>query len=225
MRCILCNLDFPEGKIPCIGNMGCYIHPLNVNRVVNGKTYKKGHYECCGLSDDPNDKDHYEVKSIKGCHKIDHVFTSKDLEYIKNHTVRLYPLSMYSDDDMKLLNINESIVAIIRDRSEVKNINYKHFFNPFKREIKQTLLSEYDDLIDALSNQSDDPEFDAVSSSLYKLKDVPMKSSTYYIYEREGSSKSAGQIALVRQVATTIDETTTAGYESFGTFCKNITGN
>jgi hypothetical protein len=76
--CILCGSLYHKKN--SIGTLECRYHPLAVNTAFDGIKFPRAHRECCGASDIPDDKMHYEMSRPKGCVRIDHVSSMEEFQ-------------------------------------------------------------------------------------------------------------------------------------------------
>ncbi len=171
-ECILCEKKYDVYLQ--LGLMDCMIHPLHLNRKYIGGNhiYPLGHYECCGASTDCSI--HCEASNPKGCHRIDHVSSQKELESILEKPFICIMIGKFDINRQKA----EQVVTI--SENFYSKYNYYNLKMPFNKQYSINLKEEYNSLLKTENCKSSSIE-------------ITESSQQYYIYSKEEQLQQQNQ--------------------------------
>lgn len=204
-KCVLCNC-IVSGVPP--GNLRCSTHVKPYNHFYSSSTeFPINHYECCGFTDNWEDSNHYEFSSVKGCHRIDHVRTHKELyEIINSRPFDLVP-GVYNSHP-EIITRFYSADQLLVDNFEL-SVSYKS--QPIKLNIKQeyeTFCNQLGIPISSYLRRKLGLEFQIGEESECPWNPKEFHSSYYYIYpesilDSKGFSKQVHFVpfTIVRRVS------------------------
>lgn len=162
VKCYLCGTFYRPEKSVC--TLSCRFHPLAINTLHDGKNFTRGHYECCGASKNPVDKEHYEITNPKGCVMIDHVSSEEELrklvskpyvilskeEYLKNYKVQFAEVKIINNKN----ELVEWHIEIPLKKRKVTIDLRTIYYDKISKEIKRNDLSNDDKIGEYLKDTS-----------------------------------------------------------------------